>query len=76
MNVFKKALLDSVLEEYRGCEETAGEIRQGSCSLWIDRERRFVCFEMYDHCIQLVFLNREERDAYVQHLRMQGYTVK
>lgn len=73
VNVFQKALLDAVLEEYAAVEPISGPGPE-NYSVWIDREHQLIYRSRQDGCSQLLFLNQEKMEAYVRLLQMQGYS--
>lgn len=72
MNIFQKALLAAVLEEYAEPDGAS----QAECSVWIDREHRCLYRTRHDGCTQHLFPNQKKMDAYIRLLKMQGYSQK
>ena len=64
MEVFKKALLDAVLEEYKELEnhKTASQARGlgANNSLWIDTEHQRLYLTMAENCVQCYFRKVED----------------
>jgi len=79
VKAFKKALLEAVLEEYIGLDQQSAvckDVSQKDNSVWLDQEHRCLYLTRQDHCMQYLFLNQEQRDAYIRLLQEQGYQLK
>lgn len=79
MEVFKKALLDAVLEEYKELEnhKTASQAcgLGANNSLWIDTEHQRLCLTMAENCVQCYFRSTQQRNVFLRLLQDRGYKL-
>ena len=75
VNMFARALLDTVLAEYKTTDAMPDAMANAVTphSVWVDKENRRLYFTRTPGCVQHLFPKQETLELFVDSLKREGY---